>query len=154
LTVLIDARRVGNQEEERMAEYSVSDGKGKAANQFPPTRNLEIGQSMTALALEIKRGVETKYGERDVLHIADREDESILKSFWWPRKAPFPTLNMPFYIKRTAKNEWRLVVPDTHDEAVALWNTGEPPAGAVGVEGGVPTLTGPAAGILAKLKKK
>ena len=153
MVVEIDARRVGNIEEERtMASYTVADGKGKAANQFPPTRNLEIGESMTALALEIKRGVETKYGERDVLHIVDREDESVLKSFWWPRKAPFPTVNMPFFIKRTAKNEWRLVVPDTAEEAAALWKSGEPAAGSVAHEGGVPTVTGTAAAILAKFK--
>lgn len=135
-----------------MATFTVSDGKGKNAQNFPPTHNLEIGASMCALALEIKRGVETKYGERDVFHIVTRDDENILKSFWWPRKAPFPPLNVPFILKRTAKNAWELSIADNDAEAIAMWKTGESPAGSTSIADGVPKVNGPAAAVLAKFK--
>ena len=134
------------------SEYTNEKANQKKREDFPPTHHLESGAAVVGLALEIRRGVETQYGERDVLHIVTREDESTLRTLWWPRRLPLPNLNTPFYLKRLTEKAYRLLLPETEEEQKELWKTGEVPPEAHPVDGKAPAVGAGVSKILAKFK--
>lgn len=104
--------------------------------EFPPTLRMELGVPVVALALEIRRGIKTKYGDRDALTVVVRGDDTTERTLWWPRKLAFPALQTPFRLENPAKGEYRLLVAESQEEMSRLWQTGELPAAAAAASTG------------------
>lgn len=140
VVISLDRRTYSYERTQDMKEYVTKESTRRAEGGKTPWLKFNVGQGLLLLALEIETGVKTGFKDSAaVLTVMDSQKKTY-KLEWKDSTgklrpvasggfeilfdngatAPFP-LKMPFFLQRIEQMKYRLLLPDTKDEAVALW---------------------------------